>query len=94
MPKPEVPRISAADTDLGSVFICAVRYCIGRATYMPHLVIGFITPYIPYLENRTISVIVRDIRDARSYGMDCDKTAWMSFLKRLEEEAGNRGMVL
>lgn len=94
MPKPKVPRIPANSADLGSVFICAVRYCLGRATYMPHLVIDFITPYVPHLENRTLSVLIRDIRDAKSYGMDCDKTAWTAFLKRLEEEAKNREMVL
>lgn len=94
MPKPKVPRIPANNADLGAVFICAVRYCLGRATYMPHLVTGFITPYVPHLENRTLSVLIRDIRDAKSYGMDCDKTAWTSFLKSLEEEARNRGMVL
>lgn len=94
MPKPKVPHIPVNNADLGAVFICAVRYCLGRATYMPHLVIGFITPYVPHLENRTLSVIIRDIRDAKSLGMDCDKTAWTSFLKRLEEEARSRGMVL
>lgn len=37
-------KISDQNNDFGAVLICAVRYCIGRQTYMPGLVIDFIRP--------------------------------------------------
>ena len=92
MPTNKSYSIPADDTDLGAVLICAVRYCLGRATYMPSLVTSFITPYIPHLENRTLSVMMRDIQEAPSYGMDCDRKMWMSFLQKLQHEADKRGM--
>lgn len=92
MSKAPIPHIPASDDDLGSIFICAVRYCIGRATYMPHLVADFITPYIPHLNNRTLSVMIRDIQEAPSYGMDCDQKMWMTFLQKLQQEADRRKM--
>lgn len=90
--KPKIPAIQADNGELGSVFICAVRYCLGRCTYMPKLVTDFILPYIPYLENRTLSVMMRDIQEAPSYGMDCDRTMWMYFLQKLQYEADKRSM--
>lgn len=92
MTKTASPSIPASNSDLGSILICAVRYCLGRETYMPHLVIGFIVPLIPHLENRVLSVMTRDIREAPSYGMDCDEKAWMDFLCKLCIEAEKRGM--
>lgn len=89
--RPKIPAIQADNWDLGSVFICAVRYCLGRCTYMPKLVTDFILPYIPYLENRTLRVMIEDIRKAPSYGMECDTATWMLFLGKLEAEADKRG---
>lgn len=92
MDKKNIPHVAANDDEFGSVLICAVRYCLGRATYMPHLVMDFITPFIPYLENRTLYVMIRDIQESHSLGMECDRQAWMSFLQKLHQERQKRGM--
>lgn len=48
--------------------ISALRYCLGRRTYMPSLVIGFVKPYIPKLKEKDLIVIRRDIYEqGRSY---------------------------
>jgi len=37
--------IDIKDKDFGALLICAVRYCIGRQTYMPGLIIGYINDF-------------------------------------------------
>lgn len=36
--------------DFGTILICAVRYSLGRQTYMPGLVQGYIRPLLPCLD--------------------------------------------
>ena len=50
---PKKPQTDFTDDDFGAVLNCAVRYAIGRQTYMPGLVIDFIRPMLPYLNNAT-----------------------------------------
>lgn len=75
-----IPKIDLSDDYFGAVLNCAVRYCLGRATYMPGLVIAFIRPLIPYLSPKTIWCMERDIEEAEHYGMESDKNMWLRFL--------------
>lgn len=50
-------------SDLGALMICAVRYAIGRETYMPSLVQGFIMRYPQAVTENVKSVILRDIEE-------------------------------
>ena len=54
-------KIPDQNNDFGAVLICAVRYCIGRQTYMPGLVMDFIRPLLPKLDSKTLTVMERDI---------------------------------
>ena len=49
--------------DLGSLMICAVRYAIGRETYIPRIVQDFIRKYPKAIDERVKSVILRDIEE-------------------------------
>ena len=84
------PNIDLADHDFGCLVTCAIRYCLGRCTYMPKLVCDFVFPLLPYLDDQTIGCMERDIREAPSYGMDCDYATWMQFLKQLRAEMERR----
>lgn len=54
--------IKIANTeDFGFVCNCTVRYCLGRRTYMPWTVMGFIKPVLPVLDDKTLYVMARDI---------------------------------
>lgn len=90
-----VPIIEVTDDDFGCILNCAVRYSIGRETYMPKLVIDFITPLLPQLSNKTLWCFARDIErheeERRSFGWDYDKDAWMKFLYDVRAEIGRRG---
>lgn len=43
--------------------ISALRYSIGRRTYMPSLVTGFVSSIIPDLQTKDLCIIHRDILD-------------------------------
>lgn len=83
--------VSPGIDDLGSVLICAVRYCIGRQTYMPKVVMDFTVPLLPILNDTTILCMMRDIRDATNYGdPDIDQPDWMNFSEKINQEIGRR----
>lgn len=60
--------INVNGSDFGAVVNCAVRYAVGRATYMPHLVVDFITPILSELDDTTLFVMRRDIEESDSLG--------------------------
>lgn len=50
-------------SEFGALMICAVRYAIGRETYMPSLVQGFIRRYPQAVTENVKATILRDIED-------------------------------
>lgn len=94
MKKNENIQINRYDDDFGAVCNCAVRYAIGRMTYMPSIVAGFIKPLLPKLNNRTLWCLERDIEGANSYGdPGIDKPLWMGLLEAVKDEIKKRGDV-
>lgn len=88
-------KISLDNDNLQAIFVCAIRYSLGRRSYMPHLVIDYIIPLLPYLSDKTLSVIERDIREAEKigigYGDDLiDKPKWLSFYDQVVQEIDKR----
>ena len=94
----EIPKIDLSDDDFGLVLNAAVRYSIGRQTYMPSVVIGFITPLLPYLNNKTLHCFDQDVVEAKYYGgygnENLDKPYWMRFLEAVRAEETARGLEL
>lgn len=52
------------DEDLGTIAICAVRYAIGRETYMPGLVQDFVKRHPEIVDENVRNVMIRDINEA------------------------------
>ena len=78
----------------GAVCNCAVRYCLGRRSYMPSLVCGYLTPLLPELDDNTLACFKRDIderkRDGFSFGDACDYETWEQFYKAVCKEIERR----
>ena len=93
--KQQTPTIDLQNDDFGAVLNCAVRYAIGRQSYMPSLVIGFITPLLPHLNNRTLWCFDQDVTNAKwegGYGdPKIDEPGWMKFLEAVRAERIRRG---
>lgn len=78
--------------DFETMLICAERYACGRQSYMPTLVIDYITPLLPKLSKRTLVVFERDIAGANGYGDEAiDKPYWMKFLADVRAALKERG---
>jgi len=97
-----VPEINAGCDDFGLILNCAVRYALGRETYMPSAVCSFIKPLIQNLTGRTIVTMIQDIEEPlnrniageRAWGdPDIDKPEWMELLGLLKEEQTKRNQV-
>lgn len=94
---PKQPQIDLSDDDFGAVLNCAVRYAIGRQTYMPSLVIEYIRPLLPYLSRKSLWCFDRDVTEAKytiGYGdPSIDEPVWVHFLKAVREERVKRGEI-
>lgn len=85
------------DRDLEDIFISAIRYSIGRQTYMPSIVIGYINPKLQYLSDRFLEVTKKDIEDQAVYGgknpygdPSIDKPVWDKFYHNVVDEIKKR----
>ena len=76
--------------NFGAVLNCAIRYSLGRRTYIPELVTNFIMSHCKnMLTKKTLSVMIDDIESCTNYGDDCDKETWMRFLTWVKTEYNN-----
>ena len=74
-------------TDYENMIVSAVRYALGRMTYIVEITVNYVLQEIEdnKLSDRCLSVIREDIANAEDYGMECDKKDWMKLLNRIEE---------
>ena len=75
-------------TDYESILICALRYALGRRSYMVGTVTRYIISEIPKLSDKCKKIMITDIEQAPYYGDDWDKEDWMLLLKKLREDIG------
>lgn len=78
------------DENFQEILISAVRYALGRMTYIVSLTVDYITPMIRNLDLKYINIMIDDIDRQREYGMDMDKDEWMKLLGRLRAERERR----
>ena len=83
------------DKNFETILLCAVRYAIGRRTYIPSRVIDYITPLLPYLSEDVLKLIVNEIIEHYTYegalGDEMiDKPYWIDFLQKIRLEMGGR----
>ena len=81
-----------------SILICAVRYALGRMSY----IVGEVANYVFYkcktLSKECIDIIIRDIEEelqryhnsGQMLGMECDEKLWTRLLELLKTEKENK----
>jgi len=74
------------DDSFGCIVNSALRYAVGRHTYMPGVVREFIRKYIKVLDEKTLTVAIRDIDHALYHDESDDAEEW----KKLREELRKR----
>ena len=86
-------KIDIDQGDLGTLCICALRYCHGRRSYMPSLVQSIVLRHFKDLSDRDLKVIAEDEQyqsDLSLWGDACDKMGWTSFYRILREWQAER----
>lgn len=79
------------DSDYGIIVIAAVRYAIGRATYMPGLVKDYVIRYMTTFDNKTLSLLERDIEwYLNTFDVLCDREVWIELKNAVHEELEKR----
>ncbi len=87
------PNTIEIDETFGMMMGSAVRYALGRQTYIVSTTTQYITFLVPQLDDRSLACMERDIREAGNYGSDTiDKPEWMKLLKVLQEEMKKRNL--
>ena len=94
--KKEKPDIDVNRDEFGCILNCAVRYALGRRTYVTQLVAEYVQHLIPFINDKTLHVLDQDITDqkyAGGYGDDrIDKPVWMQLHQCVVEEESRRGI--
>lgn len=83
-----------SQNDLGTLAICAIRYCQGRQTYMPSLVQGIVREHLHELSDKDIQVMLNDCdfqEECNLYGSETiDKPGWLKWKEDLLNEQARR----
>lgn len=88
----DAPTVDAVpiNGDFGLMMTCAVRYACGRRTYMPSIVIDYITPLILHLDDATLAIINKDLDEAARTGgygdPQIDEPRWKAFHALIQQE--------
>ena len=71
------------DPETGTILICALRYCVGRQTYMPGLVIDWAKRHWEELKPNDQNPIKKEVEEIfesdRYLGDRCDIETWLNF---------------
>lgn len=83
------------DKNFETILLCAVRYAIGRRTYIPSRVIDYITPLLPYLSEDVLKLIADEIIGNYTYegalgDEKIDRPYWEQFLRKIRAEREKR----
>jgi hypothetical protein len=78
------------------IITCAVRYALGRQSYIVGVVSDYVANKCKVLSESCKKIIMQDImeeiefyhRQGRTVGMKCDEQAWLNLLTKLKEEGG------
>lgn len=82
-------------TDYEHMLISALRYALGRRTYIVSMAVEYIENELPKLANHCKDIMIKDIEEQEEfgYGAECDKEDWMWLLKRLKEQKGKENEI-
>lgn len=78
------------------ILICAVRYALGRMSYMVSIVCEYVASKHRELSPECLNIIIRDIEEeieiyhniGRTCGMECDERTWLRLLETLKKKEG------
>lgn len=85
--------IDPSDDRFGEMLNSALRYALGRMSYIVEDTANYIRPLLPYLSDRTLWVMEKDIKEQAAMnflGMKQDAEVWTALLADIVNELENR----
>ena len=85
--------IDPSDERFGEMLNSALRYALGRMSYIVQDTADYIRPLIPYIDDRTLFVMNRDIEEAaemNGLGMKMDAEIWTALRADIVREIEKR----
>lgn len=78
-------------SDYENIIISAVRYALGRMTYIVNLTVNYVLKDIEEnkLSKKCLYIIKKDIENANDLGMECDKKDLQMLLNNINEVLGD-----
>ena len=76
--------------DFGLILVCALRYALGRRTYITSVVANTIIQQIPNIGTRDLKVMIKDIDSTPNLGDQCDIDNWIKLKSMLKLEIQKR----
>lgn len=86
-------RLELNELDLRSLFISAMRYAMGRQTYMPMLMTGIIARNLWQCSDNTLQSLANEIRDYATDEMslrDTELHIWLELRATILKHLGER----
>ena len=87
------PKILLESPTFGLMMCSAVRYALGRMTYITGTTCDFITPLVPYLDMSALNNIYKDSTEhaeTNRLGMDVDREKWLKLRTVIQHEIAFR----
>lgn len=80
-------NINGKKEDISAMLVSAVRYALGRRTYIVQWTCEFITNNLDLLLEKDKKVMLRDIYQQKDYGYgdNCDEVEWKKLMRVLEK---------
>ena len=89
-------NIDLEDDDFTVFAMSAIRYAIGRRTYVPLVVTDYLAAMLEDVSDKLLWLLERDIREQERYGEEAygdpkiDKPTWMAFYNKIKAEIERR----
>lgn len=87
-------KIEISQENLGTLCVCAIRYCYIRRTYMTSFIQKIVRGHLSELSNETVSVMVEDCEYQRTLGLygddQIDKHGWLKWEQSVLDELEKR----
>lgn len=71
-------------TDHEEMMLCSLRYGLGRMTYITGTISDYIIKHLPNSSEKFRMLVMRDIEESHSLGMECDKEALMKLYDSIQ----------
>lgn len=93
-------HFAIVDEDFENMLISALRYALGRQTYITSTTAIYITHFLEDFSDRALVVLKKDLEyyeNRRGEGLiyddeECDHIHWVALLNKINEELDKRGI--